>query len=151
MRWVINLLVAVSVGYSLSIVINASVSASTLVGFGIEVSLSDRLDMISKDWVGLGTIYLPLYLILHAICFWLLGLVLRNRAVTTVIARVTYAVIGALSLMAFYLSFDAVMGSGGVVVASARTMAGLFAHAATGAVSGFLFQLLNHGPNSQSD
>jgi hypothetical protein len=151
MRWVINLLVAVSVGYSLSIVINASVSASTLVGFGIEVSLSDRLDMISKDWVGLGTIYLPLYLILHAICFWLLGLVLRNRAVTTVIARVTYAVIGALSLMAFYLSFDAVMGSGGVVVASTRTMAGLFAHAATGAVSGFLFQLLNHGPNSQSD
>jgi|TARA_E500000178_G_scaffold146511_1_gene146063 hypothetical protein len=151
MRWVINLLVAVSVGYSLSIVINASVSASTLVGFGIEVSLSDRLDMISKDWVGLGTIYLPLYLILHAICFWLLGLVLRNRAVTTVIARVTYAVIGALSLMAFYLSFDAVMGSGGVVVASTRTMAGLFAHAATGAVSGFLFQFLNHGPNSQSD
>ena len=151
MRWVINLLVAVSVGYSLSIVINASVSASTLVGFGIEVSLSDRLDMISKDWVGLGTIYLPLYLILHAICFWLLGLVLRNRAVTTVIARVTYAVIGALSLMAFYLSFDAVMGSGGVVVASTRTTVGLFADAATGAVSGLLFQLLNHGSTSQSD
>ena len=69
MRWVISLLVAVLVGYSLSIVINASVSAATLVGFGIEVSLSDRLDMISKEWVGLGTIYLPLYLILHAICF----------------------------------------------------------------------------------
>ena len=151
MRWVISLLVAVLVGYSLSIVINASVSATTLVGFGIEVSLSDRLDMISKEWVGLGTIYLPLYLILHAICFWLLGLVLRNRAVTTVVARVTYAGMGALSLIAFYLSFDAVMGSGGVVVASTRTIAGLFAHAATGAVSGFLFQLLNHGPNSQSD
>ena len=139
------------VGYSLSIVINASVSAATLVGFGIEVSLSDRLDMIAKEWVGLGTIYLPLYLILHAICFWLLGLVLRNRAVTTVVARTTYAGMGALSLIAFYLSFDAVMGSGGVVVASTRTIAGLCAHAATGAVSGFLFQLLNHGPNSQSD
>lgn len=47
MRWVISLLVAVLVGYSLSIVINASVSAATLVGFGIEVSLSDRLDMIA--------------------------------------------------------------------------------------------------------
>ena len=81
MRWVISLLVAVLVGYSLSIVINVSVSAATLVGFGIEVSLSDRLDMIVKEWVGLGTIYLPLYLTLHAICFWLLGLVLRNRAV----------------------------------------------------------------------
>ncbi|MEC8438822.1 MAG: hypothetical protein VXZ23_01880 [Pseudomonadota bacterium] len=142
---------AVMVGYSLSIVINASVSAATLVGFGIEVSLSDRLDMIAKEWAGLGTIYLPSYLILHAICFWLLGLVLRNRAVKTVIARSTYAGVGALSLMTFYLSFDAVMGSGGVVVASTRTTAGLFAQAATGAVSGLLFQLLTHGPASQSD
>ena len=96
MGWVISLLVAVLVGCSLSIVINASVSAATLVGFGIEVSLSDRLDMIATEWVGLGTIYLPLYLILHAICFWLLGLVLRYRAVTTVIARTSYAGMGAL-------------------------------------------------------
>ena len=151
MRWVISLLVAVLMGYSLSIVINASVSAATLVGFGIEVSLPDRLDMIAKEWVGLGTIYLPLYLVLHAICFWLLGLVLRNRAVTTVVALATYAGIGALSLMAFYLSFDAVMGSGGVVVASTRTTAGLIAHAATGAVSGLLFRLLSSGSASQSD
>jgi hypothetical protein len=145
MRWVISLLVAVLVGYSLSIVINASVSAATLVGFGIEVSLSDRLGMITKEWVGLGTIYLPLYLILHAICFWLLGLVLRNRAVAPAVARVSYACVGALSLMAFYLSFDAVMGSGGVVVASSRTTVGLLAHAATGAVSGLLFRLLSAG------
>ena len=145
MRWVISLLVAVLVGYSLSIVINASVSAATLVGFGIEFSLSDRLDMIAKDWVGLGTIYLPSYLVLHAICFWLLGLVLRNRAVTMVVARATCAGVGALSLTAFYLTFDAVMGSGGVVVASTRTTTGLLAHAATGAVSGLLFQLLSSG------
>ena len=151
MSWVISLLAAVLVGYSLSIVINVSVSAATLVGFGIEVSLSDRLDMIATEWVGLGTVYLPLYLILHAICFWLLGLILRNRAVTTVIARATYAGIGALSLMTFYLTFDAVMGSGGLVVASTRTTAGIFAHAATGAVSGLLFQLLNHGSTGQSD
>ena len=56
-----------------------------------------------------------------------------------------------LALMAFYLTFDAVMGSGGVVVASTRTTVGLFAHAATGAVSGLLFQLLNHEYASQSD
>ena len=96
MRWVISLLAAVLVGYSLSIVINASVSAATLIGFGIEVSLSDRLDMIAKEWVGLGTIYLPLYLVLHAICFWLLGPVFRNRAVTTVVARATNMGVGAL-------------------------------------------------------
>ena len=151
MRWMKSLFVAVLVGYSLSILINASVSAATLVGFGIEVSPSDRLDMIAKEWMGLGTIYLPLYVLLHAICFWLLGLVLRNRALTTVVARATYAGVGALSLMAFYLTFDAVMGSGGVVVASTRTTTGLFAHAATGAVSGLLFQLLNCRSISQSD
>ena len=130
MRWMISLLVAVLVGYSLSIVINASVIASTLVGFGIEVSLSDRPDMIVKEWVGLGTIYLPLYLILHATCFWLLGLVLGNRVVTIVVARATYGGLGALSLMAFYLTFDAVMGSSGVDAASTRITAGLVAHAA---------------------
>ena len=145
MRWVISLVVAVLAGYSLSIVINASVSVATLVGFGVEVSLSDRLDMIAKEWVGLGTTYLPLYLVLHAICFWLLGRMLRDSAVTAVITHATYAALGALSLMAFYLTFDAVMGSGGVVVASTRTTAGLLAHAATGAVSGLVFRLLSSG------
>ncbi|MEC8633389.1 MAG: hypothetical protein VXX89_02045 [Pseudomonadota bacterium] len=144
MRWVISLLVAILAGYSLSIVINASVSAATLVGFGIEVSLSDGMDMIAKECVGIGCICMSLYLVLHAICFWLLGRVL-NRAVTTVIARATYASLGALSLMAFNLTFDAVMGSGGVVIASTLITAGLLAHAATGAVSGLLFQLLISG------
>jgi hypothetical protein len=122
-----------------------------LVGFGIEVSLADRLDMIAKEWVGLGTIYLPLYLVLNAICFWSLGLVLRNRAVTNVVAGGTYAGTVALSLMALYLSFDAVMGSGGVVVASTRTTTGLLAHTATGAVSGLLFQLLSSGGSRRAD
>ncbi|MGB1273829.1 MAG: hypothetical protein ACPH2M_04245 [Luminiphilus sp.] len=146
MRSMISLLVAVLVGYSLSIGINSTISAATLVGFGIEVSLSDRLDMIAKEWVGLGTIYLPLYLVLHAVCFWLLGRLLRGAVLTTVVARASYAGIGAMSLMAFYLTFDAVMGSGGVVVASTRTTAGLLAHGATGAVSGVLFQWLSTAP-----
>ena len=146
MRSMISLLVAVLVGYSLSIGINSTISAATLVGFGIEVSLSDRLDMIAKEWVGLGTIYLPLYLVLHAVCFWLLGRLLRGAVLTTVVARASYAGIGAMSLMAFYLTFDAVMGSGGVVVASTRTTAGLLAHGATGAVSGFLFKWLSTAP-----
>ena len=149
MRSVISLLVAVLVGYSLSIVINASVSAATLVGFGIEVSLSDRLDMIGREWVGLGTIYLPLYLVLHAFCFWILSRLLRNRAVTTVVALTTHASLGALSLLALYLAFDAVTGSGGVVVASTRTALGLFAHAATGAVSGLLFWWLSSGSDQR--
>ena len=140
MRWVISLLVAVLAGYSLSIVI----SAATSVGFGIKASLSDRMDMIAKECVSLGCIYMSLYLVLYAICFWLLGRVL-DRAVTTVVARATYASLGALSLIAFYLTLDAVMGTGGVVIASTLKTAVLLAHAATGAVSGLLFQLLISG------
>ena len=144
MSWLISLLVAILAGYSLSIVINASVSAATSVGFGIEVSLSHGMDMIAKECVGLGYIYMSLYLVLHATCFWLLSHVL-NRAVTTVIARATYVSLGALSLMAFNLTFDTVMGSGGAVIASTLTTAGLLAHAETGTVSGLLFQLLISG------
>lgn len=47
--------------------------------------------------------------------------------------------------MAFNLTFDTVMRSGGVVIASTLTTAGLLAHATTGAVSGLQFQLLISG------
>ena len=60
MRLIANLLIAVLVGYTLSILINTSVSAATLVGFGIEVSLDDRFDMIVTEWMGLATLYLPI-------------------------------------------------------------------------------------------
>ena len=143
MRSVISLLVAVLVGYSLSIVINTSVSAATLANFGIEVSLSDRINMVGTEWVGLGSIYLPSYFVLHAISFWLLSLFLRRTVLAVAMTRAIYAGVGALSLMAFYLAFDAVLGSDGVVVASTRTTAGLFANAATGAASGFLFRWLS--------
>ena len=143
MRAVLSLIVAVLVGYSLSTVINASVSVATFVGFGVEVSLSDRLDMIVKEWLGLGTTYLPLYLVLHAVCFLVLGRLLKNIVLTPFVARATYAGAGALPLMALYLTFDAVMRLGGAVVASTRTAAGLIAHVATGALSGFLFRWLS--------
>ena len=96
MRAVLSLIVAVLVGYSLSTVINASVSVATFVGFGVEVSLSDRLDMIVKEWLGLGTTYLPLYLVLHAVCFLVLGRLLKNIVLTPFVARATYAGAGAL-------------------------------------------------------
>ena len=67
--WVISLFVAVLVGYSVGIVTNASVSAAKMPGFDIEVSLSDQLNMIIQQWVGLGTIYPPLYLVLHVVFF----------------------------------------------------------------------------------
>jgi hypothetical protein len=147
MRSVISLVLAVLVGYSLSIVINASVSAATLVGFGIEISTVERVDMIFKEWIGLGSVYLPIYFILHAASFWGLGRVASVTGLGYLSTATAYAVVGSLSLLALYLGFDAVMGSGGVVVASTRTLEGLFAHAATGAVSGYSY----HRLSAQSD
>ena len=72
MRLIANLLIAVLVGYTLSILINTSVSAATLVGFGIEVSLKDRFDMIVTEWMGLATLYLPIYLVVQSAAFLLL-------------------------------------------------------------------------------
>jgi hypothetical protein len=148
MRSVISLVLAVLVGYSLSIVINASVSAATLVGFGIEISAAERVDMIFKEWIGLGSVYLPIYFVLHAVSFWVLGRVASVTGLVSLSNATAYALLGSLSLLALYLGFDAVMGSGGVVVASTRSFEGLFAHAATGAVSGFLFHRLGAQPDS---
>lgn len=149
MRAVLSLVVAVVIGYSLSVAINASMSAATLVGFGIEVSAVDRLDMIYKEWVGLSSIYLPIYFILQAVSFWILGRAASVTGLYYLATPATYAVVGSLSLLGLYLGFDAVMGSGGVVVASTRTFEGLLANVATGAVAGFAFRQLSALPASQ--
>ncbi|MDA8589920.1 hypothetical protein N9N10_02060 [Luminiphilus sp.] len=141
MRLIANLLIAVLVGYTLSILINTSVSAATLVGFGIEVSLKDRFDMIVTEWMGLATLYLPIYLVVQSAAFLLLLRVVRSGQYPLLALRGLYSAVGALSLMAVYLAFDTALGQSGVLVASGRTTAGLIAHSATGAVSGLIFCL----------
>jgi len=132
----------VLMGYTLSILINTSVSAATLVGFGIEVSLSDRFDMIVTEWMGLATLYLPIYLVVQTGAFLLLLRLVRSGQYQRLTLRGLYTAVGALSLMAVYLAFDTALGQSGVLVASGRTTAGLLAHSATGAVSGLVFCLL---------
>jgi hypothetical protein len=62
--------------------------------------------------------------------------------------RWVFAVAGALSLMTLYLTFDRVLGSSGVLVASTRTTSGLLLQMGSGAVSGFLFCLLRQRNNA---
>ncbi|MGI9298892.1 MAG: hypothetical protein ACR2PD_00520 [Luminiphilus sp.] len=142
MRLIANLLIAVLLGYTLSILINTSVSAATLVGFGIEVSLNDRFDMIVTEWMGLATLYLPIYLVVQSVAFLLLLRLARSGQYQRLTLRGLYTAVGGLSLMAVYLAFDTALGQSGVLVASGRTTAGLLAHSATGAVSGLIFCLL---------
>ena len=54
MRSLIIAIVAATVGYTLSVIINSTVSAATLVGFGIDVGLGDRIHMTATEWTGLA-------------------------------------------------------------------------------------------------
>lgn len=145
MRLFIIAVFAATIGYTLSVVINSTVSAATLAGFGIEVALGDRAQMVTSEWLGLAGTYLPIYVGLHAIVFLLLNYVL-NRPHTTHLSgamwRALFAVAGAGSLLLLYVGFDAAMGLSGVLVASGRTFVGLSAHVATGALSGLIFAWL---------
>lgn len=147
-------IVAATVGYTLSVFINSTVSAATLVGFGIEVSLGDRIQMTATEWMGLAGTYLPIYLGLHVIIFLLLHRFLRKKngsvAANTARRSVIFAITGALSLLLVYLGFDEAMGLGGVLVASGRTLGGLLANVATGAISGLIFAALSTGSHEST-
>ena len=143
MRSLIIAIVAATIGYTASVIINSSVSAATLVGFGIEVGLGDRIQMAATEWAGLAGTYLPIYVGLHAVIFLLVHRFLLNRnesSDSNLTSRPTvFAAAGALSLLLLYIGFDAAMGLSGVLVASGRTLGGLIAHVATGALSGLIF------------
>lgn len=143
MRSLIIAIVAATVGYTLSVIINSTVSAATLVGFGIEVSLGDRIQMTATEWTGLAGTYLPIYVGLHTVIFLLVHrfLAKRSQSPDSSLARrrMVFAVAGALSLLLLYIAFDTAMGLSGVLVASGRTLGGLMAHVATGVVSGLIF------------
>jgi hypothetical protein len=143
MRSFIIAIVAATIGYTLSVIINSTVSAATLVGFGIEVSVGDRAQMAAAEWVGLASTYLPIYLGLHAVIFLLLHRFLvissKSSGANSASRRIVFAAAGAMSLLLLYIGFDTAMGLSGVLVASGRTLGGLVMHVATGAVSGLIF------------
>ena len=150
MRSLIIAIVAATIGYTLSVIINSTVSAATLVGFGIEVGLGDRIQMATTEWAGLAGTYLPIYVGLHAVIFLLIDRFLANRSQSSgsnvVGRRIVFAVVGALSLLLLYIAFDTAMGLSGVLVASGRTLGGLIAHVFTGAASGIIFATFTNSP-----
>jgi hypothetical protein len=150
MRSLIIAIVAATIGYTLSVIINSTVSAATLVGFGIEVGLGDRIQMTATEWIGLAGTYLPIYVGLHTVIFLLVHRFLPNISQSSdsnfASRRIVFAVSGAVSLLLLYIAFDTAMGLSGVLVASGRTLGGLIAHVATGAVSGLIFATFTNRP-----
>ena len=151
MRSLIIAIVAATIGYTLSVIINSTVSAATLVGFGIEVGLGDRVQMTVTEWTGLAGTYLPIYLGLHAVIFLLVHRFLSNRGnalnSNSASRHSVFAAAGAMSLLLLYIGFDTAMGLSGVLVASGRTLGGLIANVATGAVSGLIFATFTNSPS----
>lgn len=151
MRSLIIAIIAATIGYTLSVIINSTVSAATLVGFGIEVGLGDRVQMTVTEWTGLAGTYLPIYVGLHTVIFLLIHRfsAIRSQSSGSSLASrpIVFAVVGALSLLLLYIGFDAAMGLSGVLVASGRTLGGLIANVATGAVSGLIFATFTNSPS----
>lgn len=147
MRLLINAVFAATVGYTLSVLINSSVSAATLVGFGIEVTIGDRFQMFATEWLGLASTYLLIYVLLHTVVFLLVNHFAYNadepRVSNPATGHAFFAIAGALSLLLVYMGLDTAMGLSGVLVASGRTVGGLMAHVATGAASGLIFSRLS--------
>ena len=147
MRLLINAVFAATVGYTLSVLINSSVSAATLVGFVIEVTIGYRFQMFATEWLGLASTYLLIYVLLHTVVFLLVNHFVCNaresRISNPAMVHALFAIAGALSLLFVYMGLDTAMGLSVVLVASVRTVGCLMAHVATGAASGLIFSRLS--------
>jgi hypothetical protein len=110
MRLLINAVFAATVGYTLSVLINSSVSAATLVGFGIEVTIGDRFQMFATEWLGLASTYLLIYVLLHTVVFLLVNHFAYNadepRVSNPATGHALFAIAGALSLLLVYMGLD---------------------------------------------
>ena len=142
MRIAIALCLSILVGYSASIAANSTVSAATLVSFGVNVSLTDRLGMIKSEWLGLGATYLPIYFGLMTCLLLLLRWVIRQRPWSPLVTVCAYGAVSGSGLVAFILIFERMMGVEGALLASTRQLSGLVVQFGCAALTGLCFGAL---------
>lgn len=142
MPTVLVLCLSILVGYTASVMANSTASAATLISFGVEVSMADRLQMMSSEWSGLATTYLPIYLIL--MCCLLLPLRWFERRGTwkSELRYVAYTAVTGIGLLLFILGFEQLMGVEGALLASTRDTSGLIVQLFCGALTGVSFAAL---------
>jgi len=152
MRVAIALCLSILVGYSASIAVNSTASAATLVSFGINVSLTDRLGMIKSEWLGLGATYLPIYFGLMTCVLLLFRRLLRGQSWSSLTTYCVYGVVSGSGLVVFILIFEQVMGVEGALLASTRQLSGLVIQFGCAALTGLCFKALlgRLGPSSSS-
>ena len=142
MRVAIALCLSILVGYSASIAANSTASAATLVSFGVNVSLTDRLGMIRSEWLGLGATYLPIYFILMTCLLSLFQRLSRGQSWSSLMTHCVYGAVSGLGLVVFILIFEQVMGVEGALLASTRQLSGLAIQFGCAALTGLCFSAL---------
>ena len=141
MRIAVALCLSILVGYSASIAANSTASASTLVSFGVEVTLADRLGMIRSEWLGLGATYLPIYFVLMTCLLLLFRRLLRGQSWSPLMTHCVYGTVSGLGLVVFILMFEQVTAEG-ALLASTRQLSGLAIQFGCAALTGLCFSAL---------
>jgi hypothetical protein len=142
MRIAVALCLSILVGYSASIAANSTASASTLVSFGVEVTLADRFGMIRSEWLGLGATYLPIYFVLMTCLLLLFRRLIRGQSWSLLMTHCVYGAVSGLGLVVFILIFEQVMGVEGALLASTRQLSGLAIQFGCAALTGLCFSAL---------
>jgi len=107
---------------------------ASLIGMGISVSWMQRLEMSLHDMVGMTGIFLPLVTVGFLIALGVAGVLSRRNPTKR---TVLFILAGAVAMIAIHMAlkwaFDITL------VATARSMTGLFFQAVAGAVGGYCF------------
>lgn len=141
MRVAIALCLSILVGYSASIAANSTASAATLVSFGVEVTLADRLGMIRSEWLGLGATYLPIYFVLMTCLLLLFRRLIRGQSWSPLMTHCVYSAVSGLGLVVFIRIFEQVTAEG-ALLASTRQLSGLAIQFGCAALTGLCFSAL---------
>ena len=142
MRVATALFISILVGYTASVAANSTTSAATLVSFGVDVSLADRLGMIKSEWLGLGATYLPIYFVLMTCLLLLFRRLIRGQSWSPLMTHCVYGGVSGLGLVVFILIFEQVMGVEGALLASTRQLSGLVVQLGCAALTGLCFSAL---------
>ena len=121
-----------------AIIVQTQFVLVALAQVGVATPLAQRLAMTGQDILGMGPMYLPLFLLALLVGCLVAGLLCRwlGRLRPWV-----YLVAGFCAIVALHLLMQAVFG-GIVAIAGARSVAGLAGQGAAGALGGWLFARL---------
>jgi hypothetical protein len=131
---------ALLVCYVAAVFLVSQFNIERITGFGIEVSIMDRIVTAYKDIVNMY-LYLPLIAIALCIAFlfahYVLGRYLKPNLAT-------YLIVGFIGLITIHVSMEVVFGL--VVVAPTRTIAGLASQGLAGAIGSWLYYQFHVAP-----